>query len=223
MREFCAFFGIAKGITALIGGGGKTSTLYALAEYLKAQGSVIVCTSTHILIPPKFPYRARVDALLKFGEVVAVGTVEGEKLTAPQQGFEELTKLADYVLVEADGARQLPLKAHAPHEPVIPDGARTVLAVVGMDGLNRPIRDAAHRPERFAALCDADTDSIATPERIARVVMSYPRVDGVILNKADDAAQIQAALDLAARFPCPVAVTAWQAAHPIKAYRRNEP
>ena len=222
MRGFCAFFNIRRGITALIGGGGKTSTLYALADFLRSQGSVLVCTSTHILCPAQYPYRERIDAPLKPGEVVSTGTFDGQKLAAPQQSFEQLAALADYVLVEADGSGQLPLKAHAPHEPVIPDRAQTVLAVVGIDGLNRPIREAAHRPERFAAICGCTAEDPATSERIAAVLQSYPRVDGVILNKADDPPRAEAALALAKLLPCPVAVTAWQTETPIKAYRRNE-
>ena len=53
------------------------------------------------------------------------------------------------LLVEADGSRRLPLKAHAPHEPVIPKEAGCVLCVVGARGFDRPIRKAVHRPEQF--------------------------------------------------------------------------
>ena len=146
MQELSSFFEISKGITALIGGGGKTSSMYALAVELRKKGSVIVCTSTHILLPPQYPFLPRLLSSLSFGDVVSTGTVDGQKLSAPTQPFRELLGYADYVLVEADGSRQLPLKAHAPHEPVIPDEAKTVLVVIGIDGLGKPIRDAAHRP-----------------------------------------------------------------------------
>ena len=221
MQTFCAFFGIGKGLTALIGGGGKTSTMYALADYLKTRGSVIVCTSTHILCPPQYPYAARIHTSLGTGQIISTGIRDGQKLTAPTQSFEELKSLADYVLVEADGSRQLPLKAHAPHEPVIPQHAEKVLALIGIDGLGKPICEAAHRPERYAALCHTDVDAIVTPGMIRTVLTTYPRVDGVVINKADNESRLQAAIALAELFPFPVAVTAWQTEHPIKAYRRN--
>ena len=82
---------------------------------------------------------------------VASETAEG-KLTAPALSFETLAQLADFVLVEADGAKRLPLKAHAPHEPVIPPNTRQTIYVVGADGFGRPIRQICHRPERYAAL-----------------------------------------------------------------------
>lgn len=40
---------IQPGVTAIIGGGGKTTLMECLAEELSAQARVIVCTTTHIL------------------------------------------------------------------------------------------------------------------------------------------------------------------------------
>ena len=42
---------IQKGITALIGGGGKTTLMYRLAQELSEVGTVIVSTSTKIIEP----------------------------------------------------------------------------------------------------------------------------------------------------------------------------
>ncbi len=64
------------------------------------------------------------------------------------------------MLVEADGSRRLPLKAHAPHEPVIPKEAGCVLCVVGAHGFDRPIREAVHRPEQFCTLTGARPTSL---------------------------------------------------------------
>lgn len=223
MQRLCDFFRIERGITALIGGGGKTSTMFALAEELKGSGSVIVCTSTHILRPPQYPFFERLDRKLQYGEIVSIGTVEGMKLSAPAQPFSELVGLADYVLVEADGSKQLPLKAHAPHEPVIPQETKTVLAVVGIEAIGQPIRTAAHRPSLYVALAGTSEDAPVTAEMIHRVLMTYPRFDGVVINKADDAARIAEAETLAALFSVPVAITAWHDAQPIKSYRRKQP
>ena len=222
MQELSSFFEISKGITALIGGGGKTSSMYALAEELRKKGSVIVCTSTHILLPPQYPFLPRLSSLLSFGDVVSTGTVDGQKLSAPTQPFRELSGYADYVLVEADGSRQLPLKAHAPYEPVIPDEAKTVLVVIGIDGLGKPIRDAAHRPELYSGIVHASPDDAVTDEMIRTVVSTYPRCDGIIINKADDESLLKKAESLAKLFSVPVAITAWKTDHPIKAYRRTE-
>ena len=50
---------------------------------------------------------------------------------------------SDVLLIEADGARRLPLKAPYDHEPVIPPDASLVVPVVGMDVLGQPL-DEAH-------------------------------------------------------------------------------
>ena len=221
MQKLSSFFGLEKGITALIGGGGKTSTMYFLAEELRKAGSVIVCTSTHILCPLQYPYLTFLSECLLPGEVVSTGTCDGQKLSSPQQSFVELTEFADYVLVEADGSRQLPLKAHASHEPVIPIGANKVLVLIGVDGLGKPIRDAAHRPELFAKICGVSVDAFVTEEMIRKVVLTYPRCDGVIINKADNAILQRNAESLAKQFSVPVAITAFQTDQPIKFYRRH--
>ncbi len=223
MQKLSDFFEIKTGVTALIGGGGKTSTMYALAEELRKKGSVIVCTSTHILRPPQYPFLPRLAEKLQTGDVVSTGTIDGSKLSTPEQPFSELIRYADYVLVEADGSRQLPLKAHASHEPVIPPETNTVLVVIGIDGVGKPIKYVAHRPELYAKICGASVDDIVTEEMIRNVVLTYPRCDGILINKADDAERIAKAVSLASLFSVPVAITAWQTEHPIKAFRRAEP
>ena len=222
MQKLSEFFDIKPGVTALIGGGGKTSTMYALAEELRQSASVVLCTSTHILRPPQYPYLHRLVAELKPGDVVSTGTIDGAKLSMPEQNISELMRYADFVLVEADGSRQLPLKAHASHEPVIPKEANTVLVVIGIDGLGKRIYEVAHRPELYAEKCRTSVEEIVTEEMIRTVVSTYPRCDGVVINKADDPEQLRKAKSLAEQFSVPVAITAWHSANePIKAYRRR--
>lgn len=118
---------------------------------------------------------------------LCVGTpAENGKLTAPAQSFAELAKLADYVLVEADGSKGLPLKAHLPHEPVIPESVLQVIQVVGLSGMGKPIGKAAHRPERYAELCGCGLQDIAIPERMAKVLNTEALADRYVLNQADD-------------------------------------
>ena len=127
--------GVPCGVTAVIGSGGKTTLLSALSRELP--GTVILTTTTHILpfegVPLlTAPTEDEVRAALARSRVLCLGTPAPEsKLTAPSLPFSLLEQLADYVLVEADGSRRLPLKAHAPHEPVIPKEAGCVLCVVG--------------------------------------------------------------------------------------------
>ena len=204
------FLNVGRGITALVGAGGKTTLMYTLAEELRGAGSVLLCTSTHIRRPEPYetvtePEEAAIRAALSRCGVVCVGTsAEGGKLTAPGLGFAALAELAEYVLVEADGAHGLPLKAHAPYEPVIPENAERVILVAGLDGLRRPIRETCHRPERFAALAGASVDDPVTPELAARVLAAEGFGDTVYLNKAESAATLDEAARLAEGLAVPV-------------------
>lgn len=187
---------IRPGVTAFIGSGGKTTLIGRLASELP--GSVIVCTSTHIYPAVGLPLVTGALTAPVTGAVCVGTPTEGGKLTAPVQGFEELALLADYVLVEADGSRGLPLKAHLAHEPAVPACASQVIQVVGMSGMGKAIGLVAHRPERYAALCGCTLMDMATPERMARVLNTEALADRYVLNQADDPEEEKFARTLAA-------------------------
>jgi probable selenium-dependent hydroxylase accessory protein YqeC len=187
--------GIEPGICAFVGGGGKTTLIERLADELSPYGRVLIATTARIL-PPRRPTLIDPDdnALRRafaLHPVVAVGRAFGPKL-GPPEALGRLCRLADYALIEADGARGLPLKAPASHEPVIPSGCRMVVAVAGVDGIGLPI-STVHRPELYAALLGKRPDEIIAPEDAARV-LCHPEGQrkGVacawraVLNKADD-------------------------------------
>ena len=179
MSKLYALLGVEKGVTAVIGSGGKTGLLAKLCQELP--GTVILCTSTRIY-PFDLPLiTERVDGL-PFDKVCMGTPAEQGKLAAPQQSFEELAELADYVLVEADGSRHLPFKAHLPHEPVIPSCARQTIQVVGTWALGRPVSEAVHRPERFMELSGCSWDDPVTPETLANVLNAENLADLILLN-----------------------------------------
>ncbi len=201
---------IGRGVTALIGGGGKTTLMYTLAEELKGRGKVIICTSTKIRQPEQ--YLTLFDATAEeiaaaLGErdvLCAAGRADGDKLCAPQLSFEELARLADFVIVEADGAKRLPLKAHAPHEPVIPKSAQRTVLVVGIDGIGKTIAETCHRPALYAGLAGAEENTVVTPEIAAGVILAEGYGDRIYINKVEDAASYEAAQRLGELFACPV-------------------
>ena len=196
MASFAEQLYLTRGLTAIIGGGGKTSLLYRLAEELAAQGSVIVATSTHIWPPEHLPVLERTQAVRG---VVCVGSrCENGKLGAPAQSFSELAGLADFVLVEADGSAGRPLKAHLPHEPVIPENSRRVICVVGASGFGKPVRETVHRWERFCGLTGAVETEPVTPELAAKALLAEGRCDTMLLNQIDGADRRPAAERFAA-------------------------
>ncbi len=201
---------IGRGVTALIGGGGKTTLMLTLARELSQKGSVIVTTSTKIRPPEEYetlidPSGEELLAKLKQKRVVCVASQGPEgKLTAPKMGFEKLAEFADYVIVEADGAKMLPLKAHAPYEPVIPENTQRVVMVIGVDGFGRRILDTCHRPELYASIAGVAVDARVTPEIEVAVLQKEGGFDRVYINKLEHDGQFETASELAALLNCPV-------------------
>ena len=115
-----------------------------------------------------------------------------------------LARAFDLVLVEADGSRQLPMKAPAPHEPALPPGADLVVGVVGLDGLGRPMdQRTVHRPERFASVTGCAPGAPIRWEHLAALVRHpdglFKAVTGrraLLLNKADVAVCLPSASQL---------------------------
>lgn len=203
--ELSTLLEIRRGVTALVGSGGKTSLMLRLCRELP--GTVIVCTSTHIFPAEDLPLVTEPMTMLPARKLCAGTWAENGKLTAPVQSFEELALLADYVLVEADGSKGLPLKAHLAHEPVIPVCANQTIQVLGLTGLGRRICDAAHRPERYAELCGAAVNDLATVERAARVLNTEALADRYVLNQADDLEEQKWGRTLAALLERPAILT----------------
>ena len=187
--------GVRPGVTSVIGSGGKTSLLAALARELP--GTVILTTTTHIL-----PFEGILTVIsqgmrglrraLKEERVVCVASQaeKNGKLVAPELGIDALATLADYVLVEADGARRLPLKAHAPWEPVVPACSDRTILVLGASGLAHPVRDVVHRPELFCELAGCAPDDPAAPELVARAANAEVFADVALVNQADVAPKL---------------------------------
>ena len=207
---------IRPGVTAVIGGGGKTTLLRTLGKELAAGGArVLLCATTKM-----FPFgglpnltdpaeEVLEEALATCRLVCAGAPVPGAgKLTAPGIPMARLAALADYVLAEADGAAGRPLKAHASHEPVSPPEAYQVVCVVGASGFGKPIESAAHRPALYARLAETAQNAPATAETEAAVLLGESLHDRVFVNQIETAEARRRASALAALLACPVAAGA---------------
>ena len=192
-------------VVSLVGGGGKTTLLYAFARHCAAKGwRVLVSTTTHIRQPGAHyaADEAALAALWAAGQYAVAGVpAEQGKLTAlPSEQLTRWMAQADIVLLEADGAKRLPCKAPAAHEPVLLPESDIVLAVAGLSALGRPLREVCFRLEQACALLGAAPETLLTPELLARLLASEQggrkqvgnRCFSVVLNQADDPARIAA-------------------------------
>ena len=200
---------------ALVGGGGKTTTLWSLARELGGIGPTIVTTTTKSDAPP--PTYAFVDwehplpdsslhplvaQAFRTSPIIVVGAgVRDGRLHAvsPEIADELFFRCgARYVINEADGARMKPFKAPAEHEPVLASTTTLLVVVVGLDALGLPIdAEHLHRPERIVELTGASPGEPLTADHVAKIVREYETrcadVDesarfAVLINKADSGA-----------------------------------
>lgn len=204
--ELWELLGIRPGLTAVIGSGGKTSLLRVLAQELSHRGTVLLATTTHIMRPDWCPFAATAAELCEgfaHSPIVCAGSYNPEgKLTAPD--FPSWQYAADFVLVEADGSKRLPAKAHAAWEPVLPPERSRTVCVFGASALGQPIQDAAHRPELYASLAEVSPEAVITPAIAARVLAKEGNFDILFINQADVLEDPVAALQpLVYTLPCP--------------------
>lgn len=240
-----------KEVVALVGGGGKTSAMFRLGDELAARGwRVIMTTSTHIgadqatgaphviRLLHELPLPAKKRILAQAADrspVLVVGAINPQTNKAEGLASTVIDMLTaatgvDAVIVEADGARTLPFKAPADHEPVIPDSTTLVVPVVGIDVVGQPLDDVhVHRPGRVAALTGAVEGRPVALEHIAQVLThmqgglkGVPERSRVVplVNKAETPAQqvtARALADLLLRAPRieAVAIGAMQSDDPV--------
>ena len=190
---------VGRGVTAIIGGGGKTTLMETLAGELSKKGKVIITTTTHICRPKQYETlldadEAAVSAALERSGIVCVASqAESGKLCAPWLSMGTLAQLADFVLVEADGAKRLPCKVPAAHEPVLLPESDIVQAVAGLSALGRPLQECCFRTELACALLGVPPETCLTPDLLARLLACGQggrkgvgtRAFGVVLNQAD--------------------------------------
>jgi molybdenum cofactor cytidylyltransferase len=168
---------------AFVGSGGKTTAIFRLARQLPEP--VIVTTTTHLgawqTASADRHIVARHAGDLPEAAADGVTLVTGplateERYSSPPSDVlghlhENAGRHGYFLLIEADGSRQKPLKAPAPHEPAIPPFADLVVVVAGLTGLGRPLSaDSIHRPERFSALSALKMGQPVTAEALARVL-----------------------------------------------------
>lgn len=195
-----------RGVTCVVGAGGKKTTLYALASRLSRP----VVTST-VRIPP---FEGRVASLLVTERPTSdyrnldewpLGIVPARDGSNRYRGYhlgvvdELAATLGDDhpILVKADGARSRLLKAPNEDEPQLPTTVDTVVPIASVRVVGEKLDDrTVHRPERVAAIAGLTMGGRIEPEHVAAVLTSerggrkgVPSGTTVVpvVNMADDA------------------------------------
>ena len=180
-------------IICLVGAGGKTSLMFAMAGELATLGNhIITSTTTKIFKPSRkeTPFlfvregagdilKTIPDVIHRYGHFTLVERrLPGNKLkgVSPEliDGLGGLHAV-DHIIVEADGAARLPLKAPGENEPVIPSKTSLVVVVVGIDSIGVELsEDHVFRPHIVSELTGLPLGGKVTAEAIAELIV-HPR------------------------------------------------
>ena len=197
---------------AAVGAGGKTSTLRRLAEEYALMGKkAIVFTTTHMreettpwsCVAEEEEWISKGNELLErvkecleqYGKAwIGTKAKKGKMSSVPETILKEIEKWKIPLLVEADGARMLPLKVPGEQEPVILPQTTHVFSVYGMDALDQKLGEICFRSEKAAELLgkkpkdkvtEEDLIKLACHEQGGRKGCPKQAEYIVVLNKAD--------------------------------------
>ena len=176
---------------AIVGAGGKTSLMFALAEDLFIGGKrVVIGTTTKVwtMEAMRFPcvifsrfdstWHEKVrDALERYGHIfIGHGILDSGKLEGIGPALADLLykgPTMDYLILEADGAAGRPVKAPAPHEPVIPASATVVVAMIGLEVIEKDLDPAfVFRLNRFKEVTGLASGEKISPEVLTTIFHS---------------------------------------------------
>ena len=120
--------------------------------------------------------------------ILCLGTLEKNgKLSPFPMPFSNLEQMADYVLVEADGSKRLPGKAHGRNEPEIPKESQRTVLVFGASALHKPISEVIHRVEIFQNFFTPSLapDTLLTKELLLQAFRKENLGDCLFVNQLD--------------------------------------
>ena len=120
--------------------------------------------------------------------ILCLGTLEKNgKLSPFPLPFSAIEQMADFVLVEADGSKRLPGKAHGRNEPEIPKESQRTILVFGASALHKPISDVIHRVEIFQNFFTPTLtpDTLLTKELLLQAFRKENLGDCLFVNQLD--------------------------------------
>ena len=140
-------------VIAVAGSGGKTSTVLRIASEARDAGLRVAVSCTTKMRPTEILPRSRtilsldpkelaegMDESFDAGQtpfLFAGTTGDGKRAGLPPEVIDEIAPHADLMVIEADGAKGLPLKFPAEHEPVVPSSSTMLLVVAGASAIGK--------------------------------------------------------------------------------------
>lgn len=161
---------------SIVGGGGKTTLLYMLADWFQKIGlRTVVMTTVKIYQPDGYCRSAEdCEACWERGSYAVCGTPTAQrKLTVPAPELMSWIEAhAEMILAEADGARGMACKVPAAHEPVLLSGSDLVIGVMGLDVIGKTIQEACFRPADVAEFLQCEQTHVLEEADLFRILCS---------------------------------------------------
>ena len=198
-------------VISFAGAGGKTTTIFALAQELKdiADYKILVTTTTKMMREKEaitVEDEAFIKEQLQTKRLVMAGTDLGRKMGCFAMDFlQKIIPLSDITLIEADGAQCRPFKMPRSYEPVYLLRTTKIVYLAGMTALGQKIEDLS-RSDIMADFLHKQPAEKLTAEDMVKILQSEQgtkkdvqhRDFYVILNQADDEKNLHSAVQIAA-------------------------
>lgn len=223
-----------QNMIAVQGAGGKTSSVFLLANEFKSMNEAsLVSTTTKMGIVSENKF----DYLYTFNENEKI--LDGKIYFASKSrtdtkeiGFEPeffdkifLDDLFSNIILETDGAKTRPIKAPREDEPVNPKNITHCVGVMGLDSVDKPFDERfCHRKEYMEKIIR--NPKTLTTKSYAEIINSncglfknsYDAEKFLILNKADTKQDIENAMDIIERIDVDVKIFVMSFGKIIKIY-----
>lgn len=214
--DYVTELGLDTGLTAVVGAGGKKSTLYTVGNELDR---AVITTAVRI---PRFDEHvaeihettdpvSTLDTVRDWPVGLVPGFEESRYLGYELETIDAIARsgVPEAVLVKSDGARNREFKAPGVDEPRIPPAADRVLGLASTHVVGKPLTEEfVHRPDRVATLTGLDVGAEIGIEDVATVLSSPEGTEKnvpetaeyiPVLNKVDDETDRETARAIADR------------------------
>lgn len=179
-------------VISVVGAGGKTGLIFQMADMLAERGrSVAITTTTHMYHPEHMSKngttvlyqfispenKEKLAGTSRAKQCVITGRTEFQgghpyKISAPgEECFDLLQNCFDAVLIEADGARHMPVKAYRAHEPAVPSFTDKILVAVGLDGIGKTIEYACFGADEACRILHKEKSKLLTCDDYVRLII----------------------------------------------------
>jgi len=179
------YIGLVKSdVLSIVGAGGKTTMLFKLSEELRGRSKILVTTTTKIYLPAIDKYDficTDTNALLKCfsikeNGIYVLGTGINDENKVMGLSYKDLDKVLphfDYILIEADGAKEKQLKAWNEFEPVIYGKTTKTIGIIDVQALGIVVNeDSVHRSKIFCEITGAHEGEIVKIEHLVELILN---------------------------------------------------